>query len=318
MKIKDIYALAIDTGMNADPRGREAAEKVLAKAKKAYDKLSDLDKSFYDEDKLINPYGDTRILNGDPEAEVKKAIVGVDMEAPELVLTDRLNEKGAGIDLVISHHPEGRALLNLPDVMQLQPGAFAEAGVQLNVAESLMDGRTQEVEISVGVSNHDRAVSAAKLLGLNMMCIHTPCDNLVNTFLTDYMAEKAPDTVGEVVDLLKEIPEYAAECKGNNPPIIVAGKPSRSAGKVFVDMTGGTGGPKEYYKLLSDAGVGTVLCMHARKEVIDAAKAAHISVVIAGHMGSDSIGINLMMDRLEAAGVEIVPCSGFTRIKRSN
>ncbi len=316
MKIKEIYALAIAEGMAADPRGEAAAKDVMAKAQKAYDKLDEDDKPFFDMERLQNPYGDTRILNGDPETEVKKAIVGVDMELQELLLTDRLNEKGAGIDLVIAHHPEGPALLNLAQVMELQPKAFAEAGVQLNVAEALMDGRTPDVEVSVGVSNHSRAVRAAELLGLNMMCIHTPCDNLVNTYLTKYMAEKAPETVGDVCRLLRELPEYAAEAKKNNPPRIVAGKASRSAGKVFVDMTGGTGGPKEYYGLLSQNGIGTVLCMHARKEVIDAAKAAHISVIIAGHMGSDSLGINLLMDKLAAKGLDIVACSGFTRVQR--
>ena len=265
---------------------------------------------------MINPYGDTRILNGEPTAEIHTLIAGVDMELNELLLTDRLNQQGAGIDLVLAHHPEGRALLNLPNVMDLQPLAFAGAGVQLNVAESLMEGRSREVATSVGVSNYNRTVDAARLLGLNMMCVHTPCDNQVNTFLTRLMEQEAPETVGDVCKLLRTIPEYAIAAKNNNPALIVAGSPERSAGKVFVDMTGGTGGPKEYYRLLSEAGVGTVLCMHAGKDTIEVAKEAHISVVIAGHMPSDSLGINLFLDKVEAAGVKILCCSGLTRVRR--
>ena len=316
MKIKDLYALAIEMGMSADPRGRAAAEKYLQKTQKAYDKLDPEEQEFFDRDKLINPYGDTRILNGDPETEIHKLIAGVDMELNELLLTERLNDKGAGIDLVLAHHPEGRALLNLPNVMSLQPGAFATAGVQLNVAEALLEGRCREVETSVGVSNYNRTVDAARLLGLNMMCVHTPCDNLVNTYLTKLMEEEAPETVGDVCHLLRSIPEYAAAARNNNPTLIVAGSPERSAGKVFVDMTGGAGGPKEYYALLSQAGVGTVLCMHAGKDTIEASKEAHISVVIAGHMPSDSLGVNLFLDQVEKAGVETIACSGLTRIRR--
>jgi len=42
----------------------------------------------------------------------------------------------------------------------------------------------------------------------------------------------------------------------------------------------------------------------------------HINAVIAGHMASDSIGVNLFLDELEKRGIEIIPCSGLIRIKR--
>ncbi|MGD0576954.1 MAG: NGG1p interacting factor NIF3, partial [Candidatus Staskawiczbacteria bacterium] len=43
---------------------------------------------------------------------------------------------------------------------------------------------------------------------------------------------------------------------------------------------------------------------------------ANVNIVIAGHMSSDSLGVNLFMDELEKQGIEIVPCSGFTRFSR--
>lgn len=46
MKFKDIYNLAIELGMEADPRGREGAEKVLAAARKNYEKLDDKERPF--------------------------------------------------------------------------------------------------------------------------------------------------------------------------------------------------------------------------------------------------------------------------------
>ena len=68
---------------------------------------------------------------------------------------------------------------------------------------------------------------------------------------------------------------------------------------------------------MSQAGIGTVIAMHTSEEHRKEAEAAHINIVIAGHMSSDSLGMNLLMDDLEKQGIEIVPCSGFTRFKRS-
>lgn len=317
MKYQDIYALAVETGMRADPRGYAGAAKVIERAQKEYDKLDAEEKEFFDPEKLVNPYADTRMLTGDGAAEIKRILAGVDVEMGELLLAERLAARGRSIDLLLAHHPEGRAHVGLPEVMHLQPGAMANYGVLKNVAESLMDPRAKEVEISVGVSNYNRSVDAAALLGYNMMCCHTPCDNLVNGFVTELMEREQPDTVGDVVKLLRTLSEYHASARQGNPPSIINGNASRSAGKVYVDMTGGTGGPKEYARLLSEAGVSTMLCMHMRKEALDVAKEAHINVVIAGHMASDSIGMNLFLDKLEAQGVDIIPCSGLIRVSRN-
>ncbi|HPM39035.1 MAG TPA: NGG1p interacting factor NIF3, partial [Candidatus Pacearchaeota archaeon] len=46
------------------------------------------------------------------------------------------------------------------------------------------------------------------------------------------------------------------------------------------------------------------------------AEASHINIVIAGHISSDSLGMNLFLDELEKKGIEIIPFSGLTRIKR--
>jgi polysaccharide deacetylase 2 family uncharacterized protein YibQ len=39
-------------------------------------------------------------------------------------------------------------------------------------------------------------------------------------------------------------------------------------------------------------------------------------VVIAGHISSDSLGMNLMLDEFEKRGVEVVPVGGLIRVKR--
>jgi hypothetical protein len=46
------------------------------------------------------------------------------------------------------------------------------------------------------------------------------------------------------------------------------------------------------------------------------ARKAHINIVVSGHVASDSLGLNLVMDRLEQKGIAVHPFSGFIRVKR--
>lgn len=316
MKLKEIYQLAIELAMENDPRGKAEVAKLLDKAQKSFEELKDEEKSEFDPDKLINPYSDSRILAGDVEQEIKRVLVGIDIEVGEVLLADRLQEKGQQIDLIMAHHPEGRALAALHDVMHMQEDILYKLGVPINIAEGLMASRISEVQRGLAPLNHNKAIDAAKLLGFAMMCIHTPADNMVNTFLEKYFAEKQPETLGDIVKLLKDIPEYQAAAKENAGPFISVGSPKKRAGKIFVDMTGGTGGSEDAFAKLAQAGVGTIVGMHIGEKHRKEAEKNHINVVIAGHLASDSLGMNLILDQLEAKGLEVIPCSGLTRFKR--
>lgn len=316
MQLKEIYDLFIKLGWDNDPRASEELEKTLEQAKKQYDDLKISEQEFFDTERFTNPYHDTRILFGNPETEVKTVLVGIDMETPEVLLADRLREKGENIDLLISHHPEGKALAALHRIMHMQEDILAELGVPINVAEGIMASRISEVERGLMPLNHNRAVDTARLLGIPFMCVHTPADNMVNSFLTNYLDEKCPETLNDIVKALKELPEYRESARLGNPPKIVVGKGERRTGKLFIDMTGGTGGSEDAYAKLAAAGVGTVIGMHIGEKHRKEAEKNHINVVIAGHMASDSLGINLLMDQLAAKGINVLPCSGLIRVER--
>jgi putative NIF3 family GTP cyclohydrolase 1 type 2 len=83
-------------------------------------------------------------------------------------------------------------------------------------------------------------------------------------------------------------------------------------------MTGGTEGSKEIYQAMANAGIGTVVGMHQSEDHRKNAEKAHINVVVAGHISSDSVGMNIILDELEKKGVEIVAFGGLTRYSRSN
>ena len=312
MNVQEIYKLAVGMGRKSDFRPAADIDKILKRTREKYDKLSGQDKKLFDAERLVNPYSDTRILY-DSGKPVKRILAGIDTEAAEMLLADRLGN----IDLVVGHHPEGKALAMLDDVMHLQADVLAQYGVPINIAESLLHLRISEVARGLSPSNHERAVQTAELLKISLMCTHTIADNMAASFLRGSIEARKPEYVGELMKLLKDIPEYQAALKVGAGPILFAGYEDRRCGKIaLTEITGGTEGSPDIYERLANAGIGTIVAMHMSEKHTEAAKKAHINAIVAGHMSSDSIGMNLFLDELEKRGVEIVPCSGLIRVSR--
>jgi len=321
MQLQEIYQKAIKLGIKNDPRTPTKIEQCLQNEKKKFEKLENKEREFFDKERLENPYADSRIVFGDPKTEVKKIAVGIDLDATELLLVNELNHDGAKIDAAFSHHPKGIALARLADVMKIQEEMYEEIGVSPNVIEKLMDKEITRVNHSIHPSNHQKNVDIARLLKIPYVCIHTIADNLVFRFMQKLMAEKKPHTVGDVMNILLEEPEYAISAKRGVPPIAFVGSKESKAGKVTVTgFTGGTSGSSDVYESMKHAGVGTEIAMHMKPEAQKAAEKNHINVVIAGHIASDSLGMNLLFDELqkEKDGIaEIVELGGFTRFSRN-
>ncbi len=288
MKLSRIYHKAIQFGREYDPRRKTR----------------------------INSYADTAILYGNPNADVKKILVGIDIEVAELLLADKIRRE-KGLDLVMAHHPGGRAHAAFYEVMQLQVDMLVRVGIPRKVAQELVDERKREVERRVLPANHMRAVDAARLLDMPFMCVHTPADNHVSHFLEALFKKEKPKRVENILDILNGIPEYKEAEKNLSGPRIILGSPKRPAGRIFMEMTGGTEGPKDAFDKMRKLGVRTLVSMHLSEEHFMKVKDANLSVVIAGHISSDTLGLNLLLDRMEKKEkLEIIGCSGFRRIKR--
>lgn len=316
MTIQEIYDHGLQMAIDSDPRGRKAVEALLKKAKKSYDELPEKKKKLFDTEDLKNPYTDSRVLLGDPKQQVKKILAGIDLNASEVLLADRLNEKGMGIDLLIAHHPEGSALARLYDVMDVQVDMFERAGVPVGMAQGLFEDRKGIVKRRFSPLNLFQAVDSARLLGLSYMTMHTFWDNLGNQFVTEYLAKKELETAGDVLEAINEIPEFKMAIDMKNPPMLVSGAENRRIGKIAVSYTGGTNGSKEAYVELAKSGVGTLVEMHVAEDALVELRKMNVNVIDCGHMAADSIGANLFFDALEKKGVEVVPCSGIMRVKR--
>ena len=301
-------------GIDADFRGREGIKRLLERRRQEYERLSEEEKKFYDLERLENPFSDSRILNVANEKDVKRVLVGIDIEPAEILLAKEIGN----IDLIISHHPIGRGLANLHEVMELQCDVLNYYGVPINVAEGLMFERIGEVARGVNARNHQRTVDAAKILGFNLICLHTACDNLAAKFLKDEIEKNDFERLGDLLKFLREIPEYKEAEKIGAGPKIYVGSPERRCGKIaLTEITGGTEGSPKLYEKMAIAGIGTIVGMHISEEHKKEAEAANINVVIAGHISSDSLGMNIFLDKLEKNGIEIIPCSGLIRVSRN-
>jgi putative NIF3 family GTP cyclohydrolase 1 type 2 len=317
MKLKKLYEEVVRIGIENDLRGKTEISKMLKERAQEYQNLDQKEKPYFDTDKLKNPFSDTRILFGDPETEVKNVLIGIDIEGPEILLADRLRERGDKIDLAIAHHPEGVGLANLTDVMSIHADVLSGLGVSVSVSEALVSERIAEVSRRLLPANHMRGIAFARLLNIPFMSIHTAADNCVNTYLTELFKKKMPRTLGDAVDILLTLKEYQDAAYINAGPKIIAGNKNSKASKILIDMTGGTETSKEVFGKIADSGVSTIICMHLSEEHLKKVKEAKLNAIIAGHIASDNLGLNLLLDKIEKKNkFNIIECSGFKRFRR--
>ncbi len=317
MKLGDIYSSVIKEGVSHDPRGKAGVKNYLLKVKKEYEQLSAQQKRFFDKEKLTNPFSDTRILYGRPKQDIKNIMVGIDIESEEVLLADTLRRKGKRIDLLFSHHPEGFARSIFYEVMNVQLDLLAEMGVSVKKARQLLDERIAEVMRKVLSVNAMRPVDTARLLGIPLICVHTAADNFASEYVGWLIRKKRPRTVQDIIDILLNEPEYRYAVSTNAGPGLITGKAENRCGKIMVEMTGGTEGPKKIFPELVKAGVKTIVGMHMSEEHFKKAKKHSLNILIAGHISSDNLGVNLLLDAIDKKGkLKIIPCSGFKRVRR--
>src|SRR5213083_1342734 len=93
-----------------------------------------------------------------PVRDVRKVLFGIDVDAADLLFA-----KEKGYDLVIAHHPTGGS---------------AVLGVPKEAADAAVREMQEEREPRVHAENYDHLPSMARMIGIGLMCIHNPCDEI--------------------------------------------------------------------------------------------------------------------------------------------
>ena len=246
------------------------------------------------------------------DGEVHRVFAGIDVDLGELFLAREL-----GADGVIAHHPVGsRARLRFPAMIERHVDQMTEAGIPTDTATAAMRARQRPVEHAVHPVNYDRVVDAARKLGIPLMNVHLPADIIGRQYFIDFVrrvVDGRATRVGGLIEELKTIPEMELSLV---QPELWLGKPSNPVGKWVVQMAAGTNGGAPIYRTYYEHGIDTILAMHIEDRdlrELEQDQRPNANLVITGHMPSDSIGMNRILDAIERRGVEVIAGSGVIR-----
>ncbi len=252
------------------------------------------------------PHDTDIIVEGE---NIKKVLIGIDMETPELLLARDL-----GYDCVVSHHPKAdNCVVDFAKVMDVQIDRMISVGIPINRAQKILKKRQASIDLGRHASNYDRVGSAAKLMNMPYLNIHIPADfiteEIVQTRIDNAFKNQAKTKLKDVIDELNSWEYYQNKYA---QPIIRVGSNDSYAGRIEVLMAGGTNGGVEVYKEYFNAGVGTIIAMHVPEDVKKAVAEQNIgNIIIAPHMPSDSIGLLEIVKAWREQGIEVTCMSGI-------
>lgn len=246
-----------------------------------------------------------------PARNVKRALFGIDADAADLVMA-----KEKGYDLVIAHYPTGgSAVLEFPKVLSKHADILKKHGVPNALADAAVREMQEDREVRAHAENYDRLPSIARILGIGLMCIHNPCDEIGRRVMDETLrAHLGPGArVRDAIDVLNGIPEFKA---ARTRILVRMGKLENPLGKWAVHHGAGTNGGVPVARAAFENGIDTVFYIH-----IDAGALRRLwelfgrdgpkNLVVSGHVASDSIGINALVRELRSRGLRVDTYSGI-------
>ena len=240
--------------------------------------------------------------------DVGRVLFGVDITLAEIMWAQQ-----AGFDAVIAHHPLGDlARTNFAGVVHRQVDQMGAEGIPRDVAERAVGARLEAIHRRDHMSNVNAVVDGARLIGMPLCNVHLACDIIGRDAIIGMLRRKAraASTVGDSLEWFDEFPEYG---RGHARPEAWIGSADSPLGRWTVAMAGGTNGGYPVFNEYFRAGVDTIFAMHIAEEDLHQLRAAaqpDDTLVVTGHMTTDSVGINVVIAGLEERGIEVVRTSG--------
>ncbi len=214
--------------------------------------------------------------------KLRRVLVAIDVGVGELILAKELNCDG-----VIAHHPAGgNAQLEGYKVFLRHTEQMRAAGVPAEIAREAVKNKYRVLDIQHHPENYDQVPSAAKKLGLPLLTIHSPCDEIGRRMIVQ--AIKSLDGDATVRQL-------------------VSSSPNRKAGKVVISHACYTNGGYDVAKAYFQHGVGTLSYIHiSEPDLTKLASENFANLIVLGHIASDWLGINRLLRELEKNDIEPV------------
>jgi putative NIF3 family GTP cyclohydrolase 1 type 2 len=250
------------------------------------------------------PVDSTVYVSGDG---IETALVGIDLGSAELQLATR-----EGYDLALAHHPAGgRARLEFPAVLERQVEFLTDHAIPEEEAEEAVAELRERAELDAHASNYRHDPSVAELLDQPYMNAHLAPDEVGRRAFVDRAGSlEEGASVGDLVERLSAIPKLA---EARTDVEVRVGSEENGMGEVAVHHAAGTNGGASVARTYFENGVDTVVYIHAGADDIRTLREAFDddrNLVVTGHVASDAIGMNALIDALEERGVDCTPISG--------
>lgn len=233
---------------------------------------------------------------------LRKVLVAIDVGVGELLLA-----KNLGCDGVIAHHPAGgEARLEGYKVFLRHIDQMMNAGVPSEVARKAVENKYRVLDVQHHPDNYDQTPSAAKKLGLPLLTIHSPCDEIGRRLLVQAVKDLGQyATVNQLITRINAFPEFK---KAETRIEVRLGSRKARAGKVAISHAAYTNGGYDVAKAYFENGIDTLSYIHISE--LDLAKLVveklDRNLVVLGHIASDWLGINQLLQELEKNDVESV------------
>ena len=309
MTLLQFYTRSVDIGMAVDLRGPEALQRDLTAISRAYETLPTAGRIGFDNERLWNPFGDTRPVHGDMGTPLKGFVTGIDIDESAFRLVRQLRAEGKRVDAIVSHHTSGWGLHNIEDVLSAQFHRVVDAGVPEDKARELMDLFARSKRESW---TREHKLRLAEAYDIPVLLAHTPADNCHVAHTKALMDEWRPSTVADAVALLNEAPELGKlEGRGDGVRIVV-GEPHAAIGRAYYAMGTGWNPTPQVLFALAEAGVNTALMVTPGESLSQAARECGVSIIGMPHEGQDSLGMSLLYAQVIGdEEVAIYPCGGY-------
>ena len=234
--------------------------------------------------------------------KIKRILFGIDVSTSELLLAQKLK-----CDCVIAHHPLGNnAVINFYRVIDKHVEVMVRNGIPEEVAQRSVENLKTSLKIANHARNYAHTPSIAEKIGMPLMNIHNPLDEIGRRIMQETVDNAAPERVKDVVDALYTLPEFQ---KALTKIEVVIGDEEGDARKTVVAHGAGTNGRYDIAKTYFEYGF-CVVYIHLAVADYLRLKNERGNLVVSGHIASDSVGINPFMKALEERGIKIIKTSG--------
>jgi len=259
----------------------------------------------------------------DTAKPITKLMASINATTGDLMLAKQM-----GCDAFLLHHPlAGDSRRRFHRVLERMIELMADHGVPDDAARAATHRLRTRLRFHDHASDWDHLASAARHIGIALLNIHLAADEIGRQEMERAIEDLPEDATAEqAVAALRTIPELAAP---TNEIIHVPEGPTGRAGRIAVMHAGGTNAGADGAEALFDTTAGdqrgpvrTVVYIHlsgddARRIEDRAHNNQPGTVIVTGHLASDAIGMNILIERIEKdLGAEVIRHGGLQPFPR--